>query len=154
MTSFPPQKVLARYPRQVAVYLWRTLGILLCLLLSGCSMSDASETSEGQAVYAQYCASCHGVSGEGQTDWQTLNPDGSLRAPPHNDSGHTWHHPDADLLMVIQNGRNQMPAFRDTLTPAQQEAVLDYIKTFWSPDTLEVQADVTRQWNDQHGEAP
>ena len=143
-----------RYTRSPSPRLWYALGVILCVLLSGCSTSSAPEVSEGQALYTRYCAQCHGASGEGQTDWQTPNPDGSLRAPPHNDSGHTWHHPDADLLMVIQAGRNQMPAFGDTLTPAQQEAVLAYIKTFWSPDTREVQADVTRQWDEQYGDAP
>ena len=124
-------------------------GVLL-LLLTACTATTSDATIEGQAVYSEYCARCHGADGEGQANWQQPNPDGTWLAPPHNDTGHTWHHPDAQLLMTINDGRNQMPAFRDTLTPAQQAAVLAYIKTFWSKDHRAVQADVTRQWQEQY----
>jgi mono/diheme cytochrome c family protein len=110
----------------------------------GCTASSA-QIEEGKVVYEQYCASCHGLNGEGQANWQFPAEDGFLPAPPHNDSGHTWHHSDAQLLMVIANGRNKMPAYAETLTPAQQEAVLAYIKTFWSPEIRQAQEDVTRQ---------
>ncbi len=110
----------------------------------GCSASSA-QIEEGKVVYEQYCASCHGLNGEGQANWQFPGEDGFLPAPPHNDSGHTWHHSDAQLLTVIANGRNKMPGYAETLTPAQQEAVLAYIKTFWSPELRQAQEDVTRQ---------
>lgn len=111
------------------------------LLLMGCSTTTA-QIEEGKVVYNQYCASCHGVNGEGQANWQYPNDAGVLPAPPHDDSGHTWHHPDTQLLAVIANGRNTMPAFQGTLTAAQQEAVLAYIKTFWSPEIRAAQESV------------
>lgn len=85
------------------------------------------------------------MNGEGQADWQYPDDRGILPAPPHNDSGHTWHHPDDQLLTIIANGRNAMPPFQATLTTAQQKAVLAYIKTFWSPELREAQESVTRQ---------
>ncbi len=127
-------------------------GLLLsvtAVVLLGCAPTSSPQIAEGKAVYTEQCARCHGVEGEGQPDWQQPTNDGTFPAPPHNDTGHTWHHPDAQLLMVIQEGRNGMPAFKDSLTVAQQEAVLAYIKTFWSSDNRTVQEDVTRQWNDQ-----
>jgi mono/diheme cytochrome c family protein len=115
--------------------------LVVGLLLVGCS-TTSTQVEEGKVVYNQYCASCHGVNGEGQANWQFPNSAGVLPAPPHNDSGHTWHHPDAQLLAVIANGRNTMPAFQGTLTTAQQEAVLAYIKTFWSPEIRAAQESV------------
>jgi mono/diheme cytochrome c family protein len=118
--------------------------LLMGWLLIGCAGTPV-QVEEGKIVYEQYCASCHGLNGEGQANWQYPSEDGFLPAPPHTDNGHTWHHPDTQLLMVIANGRNKMPAFQETLTAAQQEAVLAYIKTFWSPEIQAAQADVTRQ---------
>lgn len=119
--------------KQVAVF-------LLCLGLVGCSAT--TQEAEGKVVYDQYCASCHGMNGEGQANWQYPDADGFLPAPPHNDSGHTWHHSDIQLLAVIAEGRNKMPPFAETLTAAQQEAVLAYIKTFWSPEIRAAQEGV------------
>ena len=114
---------------------------IVSLLLMGCS-STSAEIAEGKVVYDQYCASCHGFSGEGQTNWQYPTESGVVPAPPHDDSGHTWHHPDAQLLAVIDNGRNTMPGYAGTLTPAQQAAVLAYIKTFWSPEIRAAQESI------------
>ena len=41
--------------------------------------------------YQEYCASCHGVNLEGQANWRSRNQDGTLPAPPHDETGHTWH---------------------------------------------------------------
>jgi mono/diheme cytochrome c family protein len=69
-------------------------------------------------------------------------------APPHNNDGHTWHHPDQQLLDIIAAGGNlpnsAMPGFSGKLTQRQMEAVLGYIKTFWGPDELRFQNGVTQ----------
>ena len=46
----------------------------------------------GEENYQAHCASCHGVDLEGQPNWRTMKADGSLPAPPHDETGHTWHH--------------------------------------------------------------
>ena len=46
---------------------------------------------EGKKVYRTYCAVCHGKNLEGQPNWETFGADGRLPAPPHDESGHTWH---------------------------------------------------------------
>lgn len=100
----------------------------------------ADLVAEGQPLYAQYCASCHGANLEGQPNWKQPLPSGKYPAPPHDDSGHTWHHPDALLLSIIHDGGNgsggtipsDMPAFKDQLSQRQMEAVLEYIKSRWS----------------------
>ena len=50
----------------------------------------------GQKVYGEYCASCHGANLEGQPDWKRRLENGRMPAPPHDESGHTWHHSDQD----------------------------------------------------------
>lgn len=109
--------------------------------------------AEGQPIYAQHCAACHGANLEGQPNWKTPLPSGKYPAPPHDDSGHTWHHPDALLLSIIHDGGNgsngaipsDMPAFKDQLTPRHMEAVLEYIKSHWASQHREYQWQMTVQ---------
>lgn len=97
----------------------------------------------GEAVYRDYCASCHGVDLEGQPDWRTRKPDGRLPAPPHDASGHTWHHSDEQLFALTKHGvapfappgyESDMPAFAGTLSDDDIRAVLAYIKSRWPAD--------------------
>ena len=55
------------------------------------------DLDRGQALYADSCAACHGANLEGQPDWRVPGADGILPAPPHDETGHTWHH-DNQLL--------------------------------------------------------
>ena len=60
--------------------------------------------ANGQALYAEHCASCHGKNLEGQPDWRTPDENGVLPAPPHDETGHTWHHDNALLFEYTQRG--------------------------------------------------
>ena len=95
----------------------------------------------GRAVYAENCASCHGVTLEGQANWRQRDEDGYLPAPPHDITGHTWHHPDSYLFLMTKYGiekmigksyPNNMPAYEEKLTDQEILAVLSYIKSTWS----------------------
>lgn len=104
----------------------------------------------GQQLYGQHCASCHGANGEGQFPDAPLQPDktGRYGAPPHNPTGHTWHHPDQVLFKITKDGLivegfYPMPGFADRLTDSQITAVLAYIKTWWQPQQLDYQATQT-----------
>ena len=101
---------------------------------------DAPIVQRGAVVYAQACANCHGASLEGQPNWQVRGPDGLLPAPPHDASGHTWHHPEQVLFDVTRNGlqrlagpdyKTAMPAFADKLSDDDIIAVLSFIKSTW-----------------------
>ena len=131
--------------------------LLLALLLAACGggASPASEPidlAQGRALYDANCASCHGVNGEGQPNWQQPLENGVWLAPPHDASGHTWHHPDAVLLQIINDGgsapNSTMPAYADILTREQQRAVLEYIKSFWPDDIRAAQADLSRRYEE------
>jgi len=106
------------------------------------------DLAAGAALYAETCAACHGASLEGQPDWQIALPDGTFPAPPHDETGHTWHHDDAMLFDYTRLGGAQalartgvtgfksgMPGFGDTLTDAQIRDILGYIQSTW-PDRI------------------
>lgn len=116
----------------------------------------ASAASDGAGLYREHCSSCHGINLEGQDNWQRQNADGTLPAPPHDDSGHTWHHSDEMLLTYVRLGgqatleqmgvtgfKSGMPGFDDILTDAEIEAVLGFIKSSWSKRMRDYQQDIT-----------
>ncbi len=110
--------------------------------------ADAIQVTRGRAVYAAQCAACHGANLEGQPNWRQRQANGRLPAPPHDASGHTWHHPDRVLFEITREGiaahapagyESDMPAFGQTLTDAEIWAVLAYIKSAWPADIRERQ---------------
>ena len=105
---------------------------------------NAARVAQGGSLYAQHCAQCHGANLEGVPDWKKPLADGSLPPPPHDDSGHTWHHPDSLLMSIVSNGgdpayHSKMPAFEEKLTGNEITAVLEFIKSKWSKDQREYQ---------------
>lgn len=122
---------------------------------AGVPTAEPTVLARGAVIYAGRCASCHGSRGEGEANWQVERADGTLPAPPHDASGHTWHHADAELIRIIREGgtvympNSRMPAFGEELSAAETLAVLAFIKTtFWGPRERVYQADVSRQWED------
>jgi mono/diheme cytochrome c family protein len=115
---------------------------------------NEAKVALGAKVYRQHCAACHGGKLEGQTDWRARLPSGRLPAPPHDDSGHTWHHPDSVLFGITKHGlvppyapqgyQSDMPAFDGQLADDEIWAVLAYIKGHWSRDVLEARKQMTR----------
>lgn len=102
---------------------------------------------QGFAIYQAHCASCHGANGEGDPDWMISRDDGSLPPPPHDSSGHTWHHSDEELMRIIREGgviympQSGMPGYAEMLTEDQMRASLEYIKSFWGPTERAFQAE-------------
>ncbi|MCZ6466115.1 MAG: cytochrome c [Alphaproteobacteria bacterium] len=104
---------------------------------------DAGQVALGKEVYGTACASCHGVELEGQADWRKALPGGGFPAPPHDETGHTWHHADEFLFRYTKLGakeglgvsefKSNMAAFRDMLSDAEIWAVLAFIKSRWPP---------------------
>ena len=112
--------------------------------------TDQQLVSRGEKIYVQYCAACHGANLEGQPDWRTRLPNGRLRAPPHDVSGHTWHHPDIVLFDIVKHGlvpgktappghESDMPAYGSILSDEEIRAVLAYIKSTWPEEIQETQ---------------
>ncbi|MEO6660937.1 MAG: cytochrome c [Burkholderiaceae bacterium] len=103
--------------------------------------NDVKVLAAGERVYAQRCASCHGAQLEGQPEWRSRGADGLLPAPPHDASGHTWHHPDELLFRITKFGvakaanlsdyKSAMPAYEGVLSDEEIVAVLSWIKSRW-----------------------
>lgn len=117
--------------------------------------SDTAQVALGAKLYAQHCGACHGMKLEGQPNWRSRQANGRLPAPPHDEAGHTWHHPDHVLFAITRNGlvppyapkdyQSDMPAFAGALSDAEIWAVLAYIKSHWtSREVLEAREQITR----------
>jgi mono/diheme cytochrome c family protein len=132
--------------------------IVVALFQEGKRLADPAnpqQVARGNPVYAKYCAACHGANLEGQSKWQEKLPTGRMPAPPHDASGHTWHHPDAVLFGITKNGlvpgkyappkyESDMPAFAGQLTDEDIWAVLAYIKSHWPDKIRAAQTEITR----------
>lgn len=114
----------------------------------------------GAEIYTARCAACHGAKLEGQPDWKRRLANGRMPAPPHDASGHTWHHSDQDLFEITKGGlaavlpdyESDMPAFGAQLSDADITAVLAFIKSTWPERQRGFQAEVTE--NAMAAEAP
>jgi len=105
--------------------------------------SRTADVEAGRALYVQHCADCHGVNLEGQPDWRSPDANGLYPAPPHDETGHTWHHDDAMLTDYITRGgqavlddmgvafTSGMPGFAEVLEEDKIKAILNYIKSTW-----------------------
>lgn len=131
--------------------------IALALAAAGCGESapDPAQLALGEKIYVRECAACHGLQLEGQPNWKRRLPNGRMPAPPHDESGHTWHHPDEVLFGITKHGlvppyappgyESDMPAFAGKLTDAEIRAVLAYIESHWrSPEVLAARGEITR----------
>jgi mono/diheme cytochrome c family protein len=106
-------------------------------LLSG--QERPARIALGRELYATHCASCHGADLQGEPDWQRPKPDGHMPAPPHDATGHTWHHSDEELFRITKFGmsavvpsyESAMPAFGNVLPDREIEAILSFIRSTW-----------------------
>ena len=121
--------------------------------LAGTVSAQDARLASGKALYQENCASCHGSNLEGQADWKIRLPNGRLPAPPHDESGHTWHHPDRVLVEIVNRGtaaivgggyESDMPGFGDVLSDEEVIAILDYIKSTWPTRARDAQAKITQ----------
>ncbi|MEK9673731.1 MAG: cytochrome c [Rhodospirillaceae bacterium] len=110
---------------------------------------DAAVVARGKDVYRDQCAQCHGANLEGEAGWREPLPNGRMKAPPHDASGHTWHHADAVLFKITKYGpakvvgggyQSNMPGFVEQVSDADIVAVLSYIKSTW-PDRIKQRHD-------------
>lgn len=117
---------------------------------------DPALVGEGARLYATYCSACHGANLEGQAGWREPLPIGRMPAPPHDATGHTWHHPDAVLFGITKDGlvpgkyappgyESDMPGFGGVLSDAQIRAVLAYIKSTWPARERAYQVEIDRK---------
>ncbi|MGB0749413.1 MAG: c-type cytochrome [Magnetospiraceae bacterium] len=121
--------------------------------VAGADPTDAQAVALGQRVYAENCAACHGENLQGEPDWRSRDAEGYLPAPPHDPTGHTWHHDDQLLFQITKQGtqaiaggdyKTRMDGFGDRLSDAEIWAVLAYIKSTWPAEVLARQEERNR----------
>lgn len=121
-----------------SVWVQHSIGPMVAAILL---LGSQAEAQEGKQIYLDSCASCHGTNLKGQPNWKQRLPNGRLPAPPHDATGHTWHHSDRQLFRIVKEGpgaimpgyETDMPGFGAVLTDGEITAVLEYIKSTW-PD--------------------
>lgn len=137
------------------------LGCCALLALGGWALwprdtatTHVADLGRGAVLYAQHCAACHGADLEGAPDWRAPGPNGRLPAPPHDASGHTWHHADDVLFAITKHGsaavvgggyESDMMGFGDVLSDGEIRDVLAFIKSTWPERERTHQQAVTRQ---------
>ncbi len=120
-------------------------------ILTRLTSDNLAVVDEGAVVYQQHCAACHGAELQGQSDWRQRDEAGLLPAPPHDETGHTWHHADDLLFEITKYGvarvindpdyRSAMPVYEGILSDQEIIAVLSFIKSRWPEQE--------RQWQDE-----
>lgn len=133
-----------------AMFLTATIAVILAACTAASPPAASPETLQlGARLYAENCQTCHGDrQGKGRIP----------AAPSHGPDGHTWHHSDRNLREVILNGATEMteqmrrmmgvpddaprmPAWKDKLSQDDINAILAYIKTFWTDEQRQLQAE-------------
>lgn len=81
-------------------------------------------------------------------------PSGRMPAPPHDASGHTWHHPDDVLFRITKEGpaavvgrgyQSDMPGFGNVMSDEEIHSVLAFIKSTWPEEERRYQAEMNRR---------
>jgi mono/diheme cytochrome c family protein len=93
-----------------------TFAILLCVVLP--SFADDGN------IYKTKCAMCHGADGKGMT------PVGKSMKLKDLASDDVQKLSDQQILTIISNGKDKMPAFKGKLTPAEIDGQVKVIRTF------------------------
>lgn len=128
--------------------------LLLALSASVWLGTSSTDTADpGRQLYVANCSQCHGANLEGQADWKRPGPSGRMPAPPHDASGHTWHHADKQLARIILDGlaalapgyESDMPPFRGRLSETEVAKILAYLKGSWPSREREYQQARTEQ---------
>ena len=109
--------------------------------------------NNGAKIYQTHCAVCHGINLEGQKGWNIKDGQNNILAPPHDETGHTWHHSDEDLFHITKYGgagqagvASAMPGYEQILSDKKIISVLSFIKSTW-PVQIRLQHDQINEKN-------
>ncbi len=99
----------------------------------------AEQVVQGEKLFAQNCAACHGKNAEATSEWRKTDDSGNYPPPPLNGTAHAWHHPLSVLRETIQQGGvplgGVMPGFSDKLSVQETDTVIAWFQSLW-PDEL------------------
>ena len=103
---------------------------------------DQTLVTEGNTVFQQHCAGCHGINAEGTANWRQKTPEGHYPPPPLDGTAHTWHHSLDQLTRSIKYGGAQyggvMPPFKDKLDEDDIRALIAFFQSKWPDQIYEI----------------
>ena len=112
----------------------------------------------GENLYAVNCASCHRADLSGDPNWMTPDENGVYPPPPHDATGHTWHHDDGLLLEIIRDGLqgfpSGMPTFAGILTDDEILSILEFLKSEWGDEERTFQWQATWRVRESRASQP
>lgn len=84
---------------------------------------------QGQEIYTLYCASCHGIQGDGKgTAAAGLNV-----KPADFKAEKIKNQSDGSVFWKIREGRGEMPSFKEMLSEEQEWQMVEYIRDISKP---------------------
>ena len=96
------------------------------------------QVSQGQALFQQNCASCHGQNAESIPNWKQTDANGNYPPPPLNGSAHAWHHDLPLLQRTVREGGQKlgglMPPFEQVLNEQKINSVIAFFQSKWPDD--------------------
>ena len=127
--------------QKIPTWVWILgLGVGLVVISLGMSFGNSASAStidhtspelvaQGQTIFNETCAVCHGPNGEGDV------------GSPLNGSAHAWHHVDKQLISFVSDGipGTAMAGHGEHLTDQEIGAVISFIKTWWTPQQQNMQ---------------
>lgn len=94
------------------------VGVILSLGISACGGGADPAPVDAAPLYAQHCAACHGMKGEGGVG---LPIGGGVLVRTYPDVD--------DEVEVVRKGRGSMPPFGNVLSHAEIDALVEYTRT-------------------------
>ncbi len=135
--------------RSLKRILVKYVGFVLCgvaFAVPGMAQSvrfnDQVVIDQGQALFAENCAVCHGDKAQGAVkEWHKPDASGKYPPPPLNGTAHTWHHSIGALGRTIRNGTLQiggsMPPWGGRLSDDQIFSIIMYISSLWPEEVYQ-----------------
>lgn len=101
-----------------------SLAVILPKGSAGFEESNFNPQSNGQALYAQHCARCHGADGKSKTAL------GKTFKAPDLTTSRVQSRSNNRLTSSIKNGRGNMPGFSKKLSAQDITALIAYVRSF------------------------
>ncbi len=89
--------------------------------------ANEAALAAGKALFAEYCAQCHGVGGKGDGPEAPMY---DVKPADFTDAHMMGEMTDGGIFWKITEGRAPMPPFKKRLTEEQRWQLVNYVRTF------------------------
>ena len=86
--------------------------------------APADEFATARLNYAKHCEACHGPEGEGGP---VKTPEKQIKVPSLK-APHAVRHSDEELIGIVTNGEEEMPAFKDKLNAEEITTMVRFVR--------------------------